>query len=242
MSHKIIPFIRNHDQTAAQQAEYYMDIFGDQAQITKTNPVVVTFKIYDQILATLNGGEHPGAILNPSINFSLWINDESETKKIRDRLSDGGSTLMPFDVYPRSPAYGWCNDQYGVSRQVMYTPGKPSNQLIPSFMFIGQNNGKTAEAMEYYTSIFPASKIISTHPYGDNPMGENPTHFAHAEFELVHQLFIALDSGQDHQFQFNDGVSLLVSTDGQEETDYYWEKLTADGGHEVQCGRCKDKF
>ena len=51
-----------------------------------------------------------------------------------------------------------------------------------------------------------------------------------------------MDSGMNHKFQFDDGVSLAMSCDGQEETDHYREKLIADGGSEVQCGRCKDKY
>lgn len=43
-------------------------------------------------------------------------------------------------------------------------------------------------------------------------------------------------------FKFNEAISFVISTDGQEETDYYWQKLTADGGTESQCGWCKDKY
>ena len=69
-----------------------------------------------------------------------------------------------------------------------------SNALIPSLMFVGENAGKALEAMNLYTSLFPASKIVNTWPYGENAMGENPTHLNHAEFTLVNQMFIAMDS------------------------------------------------
>lgn len=242
MSHKITPTIRCIDNAQA-QAEHYCGIFSD-AKITKTNPVITTFEIYGQTLSILNGGEHPEGKLNPSISFSLWIKDKDETKRVRDLLADGGFVMMPFQEYPRSPAYGWCNDKYGVSRQVMYDnrDNTTENALVPSFMYTGANNGKTQEAMEFYTSIFPASKIDFTRAYGENEMGENPEHLNHAEFKLVNQQFIAMDSGMDHKFNFNDGVSLSVSCKDQEEVDYYRDKLTADGGQEVQCGRCKDKY
>ena len=103
MSHKITPTIRCTADGHA-QVEHYCTIFPD-AKITKTNHFVTTFEIYGQSLATLNGGEHPGAILNPSISFSLWIKDQDETKCIRDLLADGGSVMMPFQSYDRSPAY-----------------------------------------------------------------------------------------------------------------------------------------
>jgi len=228
MSHKITPTIRCTAEGQS-QADRYCTIFPD-AKITKTNPVVTTFEIYGQSLATLTGGENDNATLNPSISFSLWIKSQDETKRIRDLLADGGSVMMPFQSYDRSPAYGWCNDKYGVSRQVMYDnrPESTTNALVPSLMYTGANNGKTQEAMELYTSIFPASQIDFTRPYGENAMGENPAHLNHAEFTLVHQQFIAMDSGMDHKFTFNDGISLSVSCADQAEVDKYWEKLISD--------------
>jgi predicted 3-demethylubiquinone-9 3-methyltransferase (glyoxalase superfamily) len=152
--------------------------------------------------------------------------------------------MMAFDTYPWSSAYGRCHDKHGVSRQVMYdnAPEHTADLLIPSLMFTGANNGKAQEAMNLYTSIFPASTIESSRPYGENTMGEVPTHLNHAEFLLIHQRFIAMDSGLPHAFQFNDGISLSVSCTDQKEVDLYRGALIADGGREVQCGRCKDRY
>lgn len=95
--------------------------------------------------------------------------------------------------------------------------------------------------MNFYTSLFPASSIGHIHRYG--PGGQDVAdNIAHAEFTLVNQLFIAMDSSFPHRFTFNDGVSLMISCKDQEEVDYFREKLTAEGGQEVQCGRCKDKY
>ena len=241
MSHKIIPTIRSVADGHA-QAEQYCHIFSD-AQITKTNPIVTTFQIYGQTLSILTGGDNPNAILNPSISFSLWITDKDECQRIRDLLAHGGSELMPFQEYPRSPAYGRCNDQYGVSRQVMRdTRPQATNTLVPSLMYTGANNGKAMEAMQSYTKLFPASQIDQTRAYGDNQMGEDPTHLNHAEFTLVHQQFIAMDSGMNHAFAFNDGVSLSVSCKDQAEVDQYRNTIISDGGHEMQCGRCQDRY
>lgn len=152
--------------------------------------------------------------------------------------------MMEYAEYDRSPAYGRCNDKYGVSRQVMYDNREhtTANALVPSLMFTGANNGKTKEAMEYYTSLFPDNKIDFTRPYGENAMGENPEYLSHAEFKLDGQQFIAMDSGMDHKFSFDDGVSLSISCDGQEEVDHYRNHFVNDGGTESQCGRCKDKY
>jgi predicted 3-demethylubiquinone-9 3-methyltransferase (glyoxalase superfamily) len=60
------------------------------------------------------------------------------------------------------------------------------------------------------------------------------------DFELDGQRFTALNGGP--HFKFNEAISLVVHCQNQEEVDYYWEKLTADGGQESQCGWLKDKF
>lgn len=105
---------------------------------------------------------------------------------------------MERGAYDRSPGYGRCSDSHGVSWQVMYDncedPGHENNQLISSLTYVGVNAGKAQEAMTLYTSLFPQSKIDFTRPYGQNTMGEDPTHLYHAEFKLAGQQFIAMDS------------------------------------------------
>lgn len=242
MPHSITPTIRCID-NAQTLAEYYCSIFP-HAKIIQRSPIITTFEIYGSTLATLNGGAYDEGKLNPSISFSLWVKSQEECQRLRDLLSQDGSVLMDFQSYDRSPSYGRCNDKYGVSRQIMRDdrPSSPQDMIIPSLMYIGNNNGKTQEAMEFYTNIFPDSSIDTSRPYGENAMGEHPTHLSHAEFTLMNQQFIAMDSGMDHKFNFNDGISLCVSCKDQEEVDYFWEKLVSDGGQESQCGRCKDKY
>jgi predicted 3-demethylubiquinone-9 3-methyltransferase (glyoxalase superfamily) len=240
MSHKIVPFIRCVN-NAKDLAQFYVDVFGADAKITKENPVVIGFEIFWQSMSALNGWPHDS--VNPSISFSLWITDKDRTKEIRDKLSEGWNVLMPFDAYSRSPAYGRCNDKFGVSRQVMYdnAEGHTENKVIPSLMFTGANAGKAEEAMNLYSSIFPASKVGNIHRYQEGEP-DVPGYVAHGEFTLVNQLFIAMDSSAPHGFTFNDGISLAVSCKDQEEVNYYWNKLALDGGQESQCGRCKDKY
>jgi predicted 3-demethylubiquinone-9 3-methyltransferase (glyoxalase superfamily) len=60
------------------------------------------------------------------------------------------------------------------------------------------------------------------------------------EFEIEGQKFTALNGGP--QFKFNESVSFVVNCKTQEEVDYFWEKLTAGGGQESECGWLKDKF
>ena len=88
------------------------------------------------------------------------------------------------------------------------------------------------EAMTFYTSVFKDSKILDRM--------QLPDRLAHFRFELGGTPFAALDT-RTHR-PFNEAISLYVETEGQEETDYYWNALTADGGMERPCGWLTDKF
>jgi predicted 3-demethylubiquinone-9 3-methyltransferase (glyoxalase superfamily) len=101
------------------------------------------------------------------------------------------------------------------------------------------------DAVKFYTSIFKNSKVGRILRYGEEaakisesgrPMGSVLT----IEFELEGQKFVALNGGP--QFKFNESVSFVVKCETQDEVDYFWEKLTADGGEESECGWLKDKF
>ena len=98
-----------------------------------------------------------------------------------------------------------------------------TNQIYSCLWFDGQAKA----AADFYCSIFPGSKILN-----DSGMVVN--------FELNKQKFMGLNGGPD--FQFNEAVSFVIPCKDQEEIDHYWNKLTADGGKEGNCGWCKDKF
>jgi predicted 3-demethylubiquinone-9 3-methyltransferase (glyoxalase superfamily) len=88
------------------------------------------------------------------------------------------------------------------------------------------------EAMNFYASIFKRSKVISVNRVQGNVMS--------VAYELEGQKFFALNAGP--QFKFNESVSFFVGCDTQEEIDYFWDKLSADGGATNRCGWLKDKF
>lgn len=97
----------------------------------------------------------------------------------------------------------------------------------------------TEQAVEFYTSVFPNSRVLSRSYYSENmprPAGTILT----VEFELASQRFTALNGGPE--FRFNEAISLMVHCETQAEIDDYWEKLTAGGGEPVQCGWLKDRF
>ena len=113
-------------------------------------------------------------------------------------------------------------------------------QKIAPFLWFDQ---EAEEAVKFYTSIFKNSKIGRILRYdkqaakaSGRPAGSVLT----VEFELVGQKFVALNGGP--QFKFNESISFVVNCETQEEVDYYWQKLAADGGQESQCGWLKDKF
>lgn len=102
-------------------------------------------------------------------------------------------------------------------------------KITPFLWFANQ----AEEAMNFYTSIFKDSKVLSVTP------GPDGTAMS-VTFELQGQEFMALNAGP--QFKFNEAVSFFVSCQTQAEVDELWEKLTADGGEEGRCGWLKDKY
>ena len=109
-------------------------------------------------------------------------------------------------------------------------------QKITTFLWFDQN---AEEAVNFYTSVFKNSKIRDVARYGESGPGAKGDVMI-IDFELDGQQFIALNAGP--QFKFTEAISLLVHCQTQEEVDYFWEKLSADGGQEVECGWLKDKF
>ncbi len=94
------------------------------------------------------------------------------------------------------------------------------------------------EAIEFYTSIFENSRIVSTTRYGETGPGPEGSLMS-ATFELAGQEFIALNGGPS--FTFSQGISLFVDCETQEEVDELWEKLS-NGGEKGPCGWLTDKF
>ena len=114
-----------------------------------------------------------------------------------------------------------------------------TNQIAPCLWF----DNRAEEAARFYTSIFQNSSIEAISYYGKEgfefhgqPEGTAMT----VVFQINGQQFTALNGGPI--FKFNESVSFQVFCDSQEEIDYYWEKLTENGGEESQCGWLKDKF
>ena len=153
---------------------------------------------------------------------------------------------MPLQQYPFSERYGWLQDKYGLSWQLLLSnpEGEERPPIVPSLLFVGAVCGKAEEAINFYTSVFSKrgeSKVgnLARYAQGQEPDKEGTIMFA--DFMLLGQWFAAMDSAYEHQFMFNEAISFIVTCDTQEEIDYYWEKLSAVPEAE-QCGWLKDKY
>lgn len=100
-------------------------------------------------------------------------------------------------------------------------------------------NGRAREAAEFYTSIFPDSSVGSAiaQPEG---LPAPPADELVIDFTIKGEKFVGLNGGPE--FTFNEAISFQIHCDDQDEVDYYWDRLTADGGEEGPCGWLKDKF
>jgi predicted 3-demethylubiquinone-9 3-methyltransferase (glyoxalase superfamily) len=107
-------------------------------------------------------------------------------------------------------------------------------KLTPFLWFDTQGE----EAAEFYTSVFPNSKILDVAHYGSAGPRDEGTVMT-VSFELDGQEFVALNGGPG--FTFNEAISFAVSCESQEEVDRFWSTLS-EGGEEGPCGWLKDKF
>ncbi|WP_088348416.1 MULTISPECIES: VOC family protein [Rhodomicrobium] len=98
---------------------------------------------------------------------------------------------------------------------------------------------KAKEAVDFYISIFPNSKLLRTSHYLKDSPGPEGEIMA-IEFQLDGLVFTAINGGP--QFKFNESVSFLIECKDQGEVDRYWNALLADGGKPSVCGWLKDRF
>lgn len=201
--------------------------------------LTVDFELCGQPFMILNGGPHFS--FTPAISFFVNCQTAGEVDELWGQLSESGTPLMPLDSYPFSEKYGWIQDKYGLSWQLILREEESDQKIVPSLMFVGEQAGRAEEAMNFYTEVFDNSKIGGIARYGANQAPDKEGTVMYADFTLLNQRFAAMDSAQDHAFTFNEAVSLVVNCKTQDEIDYYWRKLSAHPDAE-QCGWLKDKF
>lgn len=251
---KIVPHLW-FDKEAGEAATFYSSVFPNSS-ITSTSTLhntplgdceVVSFTVLGQPFMSISAG--PMFKFNPAISFMVNFDpsqDADAKTRIDDvwaKLAEGGKVLMPIDKYPFSERYGWVEDKFGLSWQLILTnpEGEERPTLIPSLLFVGNVYGKAEEASNFYISVFKDAKrgMIARYPSGMEPDKEGAVMFT--DFKLEGQWFAAMDSAREHGFAFNEAISLMVYCNDQSEIDYYWDKLSAVPQAE-QCGWIKDKY
>jgi len=257
---RIVPHLW-FDKEAIEAAEFYVSIFSAdggpaESRITNVSTLhdtpsgdcdIVSFELWEYSFMAISAG--PLFKFNPSISFMVNFDpsqDKDATTRIDSvwaKLSEGGEVLMPIDEYPFSERYGWVQDKYGVSWQLILTNPKGEERplIIPTLMFVGNVCGKAEEASDFYLSVFKDSKRGAMAHYGREQAPDKEGTVMFTDFKLLGQWFAAMDSARIHGFGFNEAISLIVNCEDQKQIDYYWEKLSAVSEAE-QCGWLKDKY
>ena len=201
----------------------------------KESVMVEMFQLEGQDFMALNGG--PQFQFTRAISFFVGCETTREVDILWKKLSVGGKVLMELDKYPFSERYGWIQDKFGVSWQIIL--GKYEQKITPLLFYAGSQRGKAKEAINYYNSLFSNSKITKMELYTKDEGDEG--FVKHASFELSRQKFMAMDSHNDSLIEFNESISLVVNCEVQKEIDEMWDKLSM-GGEKGQCGWLKDGY
>jgi len=236
------------DKEAIEAANFYVSTFPN-SKVKHTTMLyntpsgsvdIVTFELLGLEFQAINAG--PLFKFNPSISFHVPCKTKEEVDEIWNKLSPGGQVLMELGAYPFSERYGWLQDKYGLSWQIIYSSEDYVRQKItPAIMFVGSVCGKAEDAINYWTSVFPEANVDFLQHYGKGEEPDQEGTLKYGAFSLFGQEFRAMDSAYEHQFMFNEAISFIVNCDTQQEIDYYWGKLSAVPEAE-QCGWLKDKY
>ena len=255
MSQKITPFLW-FDKEAKEAAGFYTSLFtatfdasGGRSKIKNATTLddtpsgtveIITIHLLGQEFSLMSAG--PLFKFTPSVSFLVACTEKAQVDGLWEELSEGGTALMELGEYPFSQRYGWVQDRYGLSWQVMFMGDRKVEQrIIPTLMFVGKQCGNAEDAIRLYTSVFHNATVGDIRRYGKGEKPDKEGSVRHAGFTLEGQQFAAMDSAHEHNFTFNEAISFVVNCESQEEIDYYWGKLSADPKAE-QCGWLKDKF
>jgi predicted 3-demethylubiquinone-9 3-methyltransferase (glyoxalase superfamily) len=243
---KITPHLW-YDKEAKEAAEFYTSTFPG-SKITHTATIhntpsgdcdIVSIELMGQEFMMISAG--PYFKFTPAVSFLVACKTKAEVDELWSKLSAGGMALMELAEYPFSPWYGWTQDKYGLSWQIMLTDQEIKQAITPTMMFVGAVCGKAEEAVKFYASVFHNSSVEEPFRYTEGEEPDEPGTVKHVGFTLEGQQFAAMDSARTHDFTFNEAISFVVHCENQAEIDYYWEKLSAVPEAE-QCGWLKDKY
>ncbi len=243
---KIVPFLWFNN-NAEEAVNFYNSTFknskilrithyGDSGPGPKGSVMSIIFKLEGQTFYALNGG--PEFTFTPSTSFYVSCKTTNEINALWRNLSQGGKVLMELAKYPFAEKYGWVQDRYGISWQLIISTN--IQKITPFLMFAGEQQGKAEQAINFYVSLFKNSKIINLNRYSESDIGQTGS-VIHSEFKLNGQIFMAMDSAINQDYSFSQAISYFVNCKTQREVDEFWEKLS-EGGQKQQCGWLIDKF
>lgn len=221
------------------RTDYYTDAGKEVHGHEAGDVLTVSFEIEGQSFMALNGG--PQFAINPSISFIVSRPTIEEVNTLWEKLSDNAKILMPLGAYDFNERYGWLTDKFGVSWQIILAEDASDGGLLTSLMYTGDNYGKAEEAMNHYVSVFPDSSVEYVMRYSAGQEPEIEGNISYGEFTILGQKLTAMESAQQHDFSFNEAVSLMIECETQAELDEYWNGLSAVPEAEI-CGWLKDKY
>ncbi len=186
------------DKEAREAAEFYVSVFpqsritgGTKLQDTPSGSVdTVTFELLGREFQAISAG--PYFKPNPAISFYITFKTKDEVDRAWARLSEGGTALMELGSYPFNERYGWVQDRYGLSWQIGVTGNRDARpQVTPVLLFVGSVSGKAEEAIQFWTGVFPDSKVdvVQRRGKGEEPEKEGTVSFA--AFSLLGESFAA---------------------------------------------------
>lgn len=222
--------------TAKGNKLYYDDLSAEVSGQPEGSLLTYDFILCGQKFTALNGG--PVFRFSPSVSFYVECTGREELTSLWNALSAGGKVLMELDKYPYSELYGWTEDRFGLSWQLILSENRQN--IRPAIMLSGDKYGKAEEAMNFYTSFFPSGEIITISRYGtEQPAETGKVNFA--IFSLAGHEFVMMESGYDPMFSITQAVSFMIECEGQEEVNMYWDRLT-ERGEEQPCGWLSDRY
>lgn len=253
--------------TAEQAVDFYLDIFGQDSRLLAQQYypdeglpdfqrdfagelLVADFTLRGTRFGAINAG--PAFTPTPALSFMLNVDPQrydstaaarQDLEHLWTRLADGGQVLMPLDEYDFSQRYGWVQDRYGFSWQLILTDpqAEPRPFLVPAFIFGGPQQNRAAEAIDYWTKCFPDAQLGHRVNYLQDTGPATTASVMFSDLRLAGQWFVAMDAGAEQDFTFTEAISLVIACRDQDEIDRYWAALSAVPEAE-QCGWCKDRF
>lgn len=244
---KIVPHLW-YDKEAKEAALFYMSLFEESKIINTTiirntpsgDAEIVSFELAGQQFNAISAG--PYFNFNPSVSLMVVCNSVEELNTKWKALSEGGTELMPLGEYTFSKLYGWIQDRYGLSWQLIFSDnGQTAQKITPNLLFSNVSCGKAEEAVRYYAEVFENTEIGLVSKYEDGGAHSLNAKVNYIAFKLCGQNFSAMDNAFDVDYNFNEAFSFMVRCTDQAEIDYYWNKLSAVPESE-RCGWVKDKF